>query len=502
VELLQRVFLSARFGGDLARECDDVGTVGLGHALALGRVDQELGGCGVGGGSVPPPPLEPAPHVLLRAVSACPLFLVSRATGTGARLRLRHPRGPEALALAAPHVANVVRAVSGNGAPAQLASVQRLLPPHALSARVALPACLFLEGCGGGGGGAPPLRDAAGASGAVGLLPAPRSGPLPPLPPLPGAPPPPPAGGAATAVLPSVDALRAWVRRLLVRVAEAEARGGGATRVVVGLAVDGDGTGGIARVALACGAGDAQVGLGEGEGEGKGEGGGEGTAVVVASARVFGGGGGSSGGGTGGTKGDGAAAAAAAAAAAPAAAAPPPPAPLSLFFPLLPLLLHPGVLKVVSTSSAVGCALDLLASAAGLPALHVLALDALAEEAGLCDGEWWRGAGALRCGVGGGGGGGGDEAAACAGAGVRAAALRGAALGCPALRDIPAPAGVAAAWARSELSVLALPLPRSGVAGVPPPPPPQPAAPWYLPCACCGHLAGHFVVDCPRLTQQ
>jgi hypothetical protein len=456
VELLQRVFLCARFGADLARDCDDVGTVALGHALALGRADQ----VGVSGGEC-----EPPAHTVLRAVSACPLFVVSRATGTGARLHPRHPRGPEALALAAPHLAALLRPDRDAPMTTKLERVARLLPVRALSARVAAPACLFLEG--GWGGAAPaPLHEAAGggARAPVALLPAPRAGPLPPPLPLPrappaDAPPPPPQ------LLPSADALRRWVRALLARAAAGEG-----VREVVGLAVDGDGAGGIARVALACG-GDGSGGEGEGVG------------VVVACALAL---------------------AAAAVGVVPTGGTPPPPPPLpplSLFYPLLPLLLHPGVLKVVASASVPGCALDQLAAAAGLPALHVLALDALTEELGLACGEWGRAACALRCGEevsAGGSVGGADAAAGAAAAGIRAHRLRAAALGCAELRAEPPPPPVTAAWLRSELAVLALPLPRAAPAGRPPPP--QPVTPWYLPCACCGLLAGHYVTDCPKLT--
>jgi hypothetical protein len=64
--------------------------------------------------------------------------------------------------------------------------------------------------------------------------------------------------------------------------------------------------------------------------------------------------------------------------------------------------------------------------------------------------------------------------------------------------NTPPPATTAAA-AQVTAAAAALYTPLNLSAFVNVVPPPQPATPWYLPCASCGLLAGHFVVDCPRL---
>lgn len=109
-------------GEALSSASDDAGRISLEHLLTLWRTRAPPAAA-----DAPPPP--PA-HEILRGVLHCDLFSAARVSGTTARVSLHHPRANEVFALAAP-AARVLINARVNIAP--LVTV-RGLAPHVLTA--------------------------------------------------------------------------------------------------------------------------------------------------------------------------------------------------------------------------------------------------------------------------------------------------------------------------------------------------------------------------------
>ena len=222
----------------------------------------------------------------------------------------------------------------------------------------------------------------------------------------------------------------------------------------------------------------------------------------------------------------------------------PEPSTLTLLHALLPLLLHPGLLKCVHEHSA---ALAPLAAEAGLHAVNTLSLGAVAEEGLELQGEaqaqqqlWLQCRAACeeeaaRRGSGGSGSassssssassgsGGGSSSSSSSSSAAAASAqqllhlslhwLRQCSGAAPASCSPRLLAAMHSAWLCSQLSGLAPPVAQAeGAAagrkraleapqqagGAAPAPYPLAAPPWYLECkGCRAECAGHFITDCP-----